>query len=776
MTSTARERLSALLADGGGERSFSAARTAPTGDLHLEVRGVGAIKLPVTQAQARQLCAISRPARYGQGERTLLDRTVRDTWEVPRTRVKIDKRRWNRTLAPVVDQLGTELGLPAGSRLRAELHSMLVYAPGQFFLAHQDSEKDDAMVGSLVVSLPSASTGGALEVRQAGATATYHGSRTSLSFVAFYSDCEHRIEPVASGYRVVLTYDLLAPGGTRPLPAATDAELIDELAGCVEEHFGAPDAPGRLVYLLDHQYTPSAASWSRLKGGDSRTAALLEAAAERSGCEVVLGLVDVHETWSAYEPDRPSRWYRHSRYSDWGDEDDDDGDDVSGAGGGEDYELEELIESSVTLHTWVDPTGARESDLGLALADDELCAAIASEDLEPSSSEYEGYMGNWGNTLDRWYHRGAIVLWPRHRAFAVRAEASPTWALDTLLAKLRTGDPAVGRDLAATLEPFWDRVAGPVGTGGFLTKVLRVARLLEEPALASMLLWPFRLEMLGRSHAKAFAALVDAYGVEWAAALVAHWSGARRRYHATGPSTAAWVAALPQLCGALGRSGAAGVAGARLLLADAQGWAHQTLDAARSQPAPSRREQSLADLGLPLAGVLRAAASVDAGDIRDELTGRLSAGGAGLVDCAMAVLRATPPTEWAPTGLRAVAADVRATLGGLLALPPRRDDDWSIEPPAGCACELCARLAAFLADPTCTQLEWPLRQDGRAHVHGRIDAAELPVTHRTRRSGRPYTLVLTKTEALFERERQARSRFGADAAWLDRRPGLAASR
>jgi hypothetical protein len=46
--------------------------------------------------------------------------------------------------------------------------------------------------------------------------------------------------------------------------------------------------------------------------------------------------------------------------------------------------------------------------------------------------------------------------------------------------------------------------------------------------------------------------------------------------------------------------------------------------------------------------------------------------------------------------------------------------------------------------------------------------AELPVTHQTRRSGRPYTLVLTKTEALFERERQARRRDEDDLAWLDK--------
>ena len=52
----------------------------------------------------------------------------------------------------------------------------------------------------------------------------------------------------------------------------------------------------------------------------------------------------------------------------------------------------------------------------------EICASTATGDLEPYASEYEGYMGNWGNTLDRWYHRAAVVVWPREQAFANRAE------------------------------------------------------------------------------------------------------------------------------------------------------------------------------------------------------------------------------------------------------------------------------------------------------------------------------------------------------------------
>ncbi|GMA40270.1 hypothetical protein [Mobilicoccus caccae] len=37
-----------------------------------------------------------------------------------------------------------------------------------------------------------------------------------------------------------------------------------------------------------------------------------------------------------------------------------------------------------------------------------------------------------------------------------------------------------------------------------------------------------------------------------------------------------------------------------------------------------------------------------------------------------------------------------------------------------------------------------------------IESAELPITHTTRRQGRPFVLVLTKTSEVFEREDRTR--------------------
>jgi hypothetical protein len=757
-----RDNVAELLGQEAGTEVFSAARTAPVNDLRLEVRGVGPIELPVSEEQALRLCEIARPARYGRGEETLVDRAVRDTWEIPKSRVRIDKRRFDRTLVPLVERLSQDLGFPAGCRLRAELHSVLVYAPGQFFVQHQDSEKDDTMVASLVVCLPSTFTGGALEVHHDGRIATYRGSKKALSFVAFYCDCRHQIKPVRSGHRVVLTYNLLLHEHAGGSTVDTDPALTGELARHVEEHFAPSDAPNRLVYLLDHEYTARGLNWSRLKGVDARSAALLRGAAEQAGCEATLGLVDVHETWDAYEVER--RWGR-SRWRRWDDWDDDD-DEHSIGGPGEDYELGELIEREVSLEALLDPAESRLEEVRLPLRDDEVCESVSSDELQPYSSEYEGYMGNWGNTLDRWYHRGAVVVWPRTRAFAVRAQSFPTWALESLAAQVRAGDLVGAREAAATLTDFWDKVAGSVQSKGFFTKALRAARLLDDPLLASMLLRPFRLETLTASHAKPFSSLVEHYGQGWASELVSGWSTHRFGYGLAGPNRGAWVASLARLTVAFQKTGDAGVTSVRLLLEDSWRWASKSIDSGLAQPSPSRRSHSLGELARPVAAIVESVRLIDDRELRERVVASLCRENEDLVRLAIAVLRTTPRSTHKAAGLDQVAAHCSSVLRSRLALPTRPAGDWSVRLPDGCRCDLCRTLETFLADPSRTSFEWPLAKDRRAHVHNRIDTAELPVTHRTTRTGRPYTLVLTKTEALFDLENRRRERDQADLEWL----------
>ncbi|HEY2331931.1 MAG TPA: 2OG-Fe(II) oxygenase, partial [Acidimicrobiales bacterium] len=395
MATTARDRLARTLR-GEAQSAFSVELTARMDDLNLEVEGFGHVKFPVTPAKARKLLGLGQPARFGRGEETVTDPEVRDTWEIPKHLVCAQ---WNdATLKDILATVKEELGLPNAAELTADLHSLLVYEQNQHFLAHQDSEKDDAMVGTVVVTLPSSYTGGELMVGHNEEWKAYRGSKTALSLVAFYADCRHEVLKVASGYRITLTYNLLVHGDTsRP---GGDDGTVAELAGLLRDHFSTPvprhyggpaaDPPTRLVYLLDHEYTPRALKWSRLKGADASRVSLLREAANRAGCEAILALADIKTTHSAYRDEDDD--YRYSRYWD----DDDDGDDGEGEGDDGDtrYEIQDLVDSEVALTHWTGPDGTRLEETSLRADGTEVCASTPTGDLEPYSSEYEGYMGN----------------------------------------------------------------------------------------------------------------------------------------------------------------------------------------------------------------------------------------------------------------------------------------------------------------------------------------------------------------------------------------------
>ncbi len=786
MTTATLQQIGELLSEVDSPGTFSAKRTRPVDDLHLEVKGVGRLRFPVPRSQAKQLCQIGRPARYGQREKTLLDRCVRDTWEIPKSRVKIDRRRWKRTLLPVLEQLSADLGTPAGFRLKAELHAMLVYAPGQFFLPHQDSEKDDGMIGTLVVTLPSSSKGGALVVEHQGESATYRGSKKYLSFVAFYADCRHEVRPVKEGYRVVLTYNLMLEGNGAAADAGqaeTPPTTVDALADSLREHFETPlpprwqwpkdaplrEPPNRLVYLLDHQYTERGLSWERLKGYDAARSAALRAAAECCDCELVLALAEVHEIWSCDEPGwndyryrRDRRWQRDED-DDWYEEDPpvDDPDDV---------ELEELVDSEISLTRWIAPSKTKAAPIVTEVGDDEVCSTTPSSALAPYASEYQGYTGNEGSTMDRWYRRAAMVLWPCERAFAVRAEASPAWALGSLRKQIRARQLSEARAMATSLLPFWDDVAPHEQRRRFFDQALAVAEGLDAPELATSLLKPFRVTALTPGRASAFVALVKRYGEGWTHSLLSEWAGDRVRIGDRDPLD--WLRSLPRLCEALcAADEALGTRCAKLLLQDRWDFLRKMIGEVHFE-LPRIRDEAMATLARPILGILESAEIIAAEDLWDEAVAFFCTDeNEPLLPCLVKMLRiaaAGASKKRATPRFNAIRRHCIRMLGARLDLPARDEDDWSLDLLGNCRCELCAELRAFLADPAKQQLEWPLAKPGRKHVHREIDAYELPVRHETRRSGSPYTLVLSKTKALFEREARERRSWQSDFDWLTR--------
>lgn len=751
--------------------SFATRRTAGADDLHVEVKGVGPIRFPISAAMGRRLCAAARPARYGLRDQTLLDRDVRDCGEIPKSRIRIDQRRWKRTLGPRLAQIGRDLGVSSGSQLKAELYNMLVYEPGQFFVSHQDTEKTDDMIATLVVTLPSAFKGGAMVIEHHDEKITYRAAGGGLTFVAFYADCHHEVRPVTEGYRVVLTYNLRLEndGSAIRLPAAS--KDADVLAKRIQTHFETPlpprwegdpprDPPDRFVYLLDHQYTQKSLAWHRLKNADAARAATLRAVAERMDCRIALALADVHETWSCEDgyDEYGGRWRYHDRYGELQDEDP------------EDHTLVELIESGIELRHWVDLEGKKLLPISSPVGSEEVCYTRASVDLNPFTSEHEGYMGNYGNTVDRWYHRAAVLLWPRERTFVIRAKASASWAIRQLDKALKTGSLHEAQSMAGQLVPFWESVARREQSRGFVENTLRVAEGIQLPEVASSLLKPFALEQLSPYTAPLWARLLERYGGEWCEALLAHYASNHE-----GPGREAWLLSLPGFCEALRSAGSAGaIELARWLTNQQWRWIVGESTACREGLPGKYATDKLLRLHKPILRLLESSVIAEDPRLKREILKFPASSELAAAELALLVLllRAAAADRrrglLAALGLESVHGRCTRALRARLNDPPRAADDWSMPAPPGCTCGLCRTLASFLVARDRNRFEWPLAKAGRSHVHRTLDRYDLPVTHETRRSGSPHTLVLTKTKTLFEREQAKRKAWESDLDWLNK--------
>ncbi|TVR57914.1 MAG: 2OG-Fe(II) oxygenase, partial [Candidatus Competibacteraceae bacterium] len=379
----------------------------------LEVEGVGPIALPLLPVQAEQLIAVAEQAPYGRGEETLVDTAVRRTWQIDAARVRIGGRHWSGDLEAIVRRAAEGLGVT--QPVVAELYKMLVYDRGSFFVSHRDTEKAPGMFATLIIVLPSHYTGGELLVRHRDREARLdlRGPEPSaVAFAAFYADCVHEIRPITAGCRLTLVYNLLRPGKDRlPEPPSYEAEqaaVVDLLRRWVaDKESPEDDSPEKLIYPLEHAYTPAALAFDALKGADAAAASVLVPAAEQADCDLHLALVSIEESGGAeYTGGYYGSRRRRGSYDDDSDDDDD-------------FEIIEVYDRSATLTEWRRPDGSPTALGTFPFEETELCPPDAFDDLEPDEQHFHEATGNEGASFERTYRRAGLVLWPRERRLVV---------------------------------------------------------------------------------------------------------------------------------------------------------------------------------------------------------------------------------------------------------------------------------------------------------------------------------------------------------------------
>lgn len=706
----------------------------------MQVDGVGPIALPLLPVQAASLIASAEAAPYGRGEDTLVDPAVRRTWQIAPERVHLQGRHWQRTLDAIVARAAEGLGVDEA--IEAEFYKLLIYDEGSFFVGHRDTEKAPGMFATLVIVLPSLSSGGELVVR--------HGDRevrldlrcddpAEAAFAAFYADCVHEVLPVTDGCRLTLVYNLLRhKRGSALRPPSYVSEQARAEAMLRRWRAGEPE---KLVYPLQHAYTQAELAIDTLKGVDAAVAGVLIPAALQAKCELHLALVTAEESGIAeYTSNYRRGWSGPSE---------------------DEFEAGEVTDNWVTLSNWRSADGS-DFELGdLPVLEGEFSPPDFLDNLEPDEEHFREATGNEGASFERTYRRAALVMWPRDRRFAVFCQAGLTVtlpALETIVGRWETDrqttDWQDAHEFAGHIIEQW-RVDGwyprqETGTSNAARMLGLLARLADTERIEGFIKRITTAGVYGEGDNQALLAAFARMPAKRQTALLT------MVVHRT--ATKAFPACADLLARAAGDVPGLGEAARRLV---------ETMpgDPARFVPEQPWQRPTATEPATVVC-LLTALIAIDRS----------------LVDRAATYMLAWPKTydldrvlvpalrQLAQRGDPAIApllsacrSHLRARIAEELA-PPR---DWRRQSAVGCTCEHCRQLSAFLDDPALKL--WVLRaaEYARGHVEGTIRASQADVDTVTERRGRPYSLICTKNQASYERRARQRSQDLSDIALLD---------
>ncbi|KAI1661530.1 hypothetical protein F4813DRAFT_347934 [Daldinia decipiens] len=258
------------------------------------------IPLPLVPRDAETIKSVSREAPFGKGDETVVDASVRKTWELDHTQFTLANPAWQAYVASLLDDAAQSLAM---SEVRAEPYKLLLYEEGSFFKRHKDSEKVPGMIGTMVICLPSKHDGGSVHLSHAGKSYVFETDKTSdfgLTSLSWFSDVTHEIKPLKSGYRLVLTYNIIHTGH-KHMSAGLVGKQSERLRSVLVKWQSKLPFREKLVYMLDHQYTQSSLKLSNLKGRDRAICQSLYEVGLSCGFTIFLAKMTRTQSGDAYE-------------------------------------------------------------------------------------------------------------------------------------------------------------------------------------------------------------------------------------------------------------------------------------------------------------------------------------------------------------------------------------------------------------------------------------------------------------------------------------------
>ncbi len=737
--------------------SFCGKRMISIDKLQIAIKPFGILNLPLKSEVVKELIKVATPARFGWRDQTLLDQKVRDAWEISKDQIKIETASWNQELNAVVELLKKDLGLPETVKLQPNLHNLLIYEPGQFFNYHQDSEKLDGMVATLVIILPSAHKGGALIIDHKGTKKQFQSSRfpiDKLTLIAFYADCHHEVKVLKEGYRLALTYNLTIENDNK-INISNEQNYYEPVMKSLRNYF-IEELEARsfkqYVYLLEHSYTQKGLSWGHLKNGDILRAKALKVAADLLDLEIYMSLADVQETWNCesdydyYEYRRRKRKYSYYRDNDDNEEEQDP--DL--------IQVNELIDSSTVLKYWIDEKNQPLEYKECYVSSKYIGWTKACNEFQPFESEYEAYMGNYGNTLDRWYHRAAVILWRKQDHYPILFEMDPNSIINELLmlTEKNTNNTLENKSkvhkIISMLLPCWSKCLLNSHNSEIYLKIFNLALYINDPKLAQAMIFDCNMSILNPEIATLLLSLQDLYGTSWCIDVLEWWFSIKESYNVI-------LKNFSNIVNILYNSNETELTAWLIRyqfneIIKHHNYCKENHNRAKLIEEVVQRISEIIDL-------IKACMIVNNANICTELLDQVMANielypALDLVNIIVEFKNHSQDLEkW---GYKKLFNYVLNLLEQEKKLGLRKIDDWSINEKIPCDCHDCGTLSNFLLDGALTTIKWPLGKGRRQHIHHIIDGLGISVSHQTEHQGSPHKLNLIKTEQLYK---EAKKRF-----------------
>jgi hypothetical protein len=507
--------------------------------------------------------------------------------------------------------------------------------------------------------------------------------------------------------------------------------------------------PEKIVYPLQHAYTPAELSFEALKSADAAAAAVLKGAAPNARCELHLALLSIEESGSA----------EHTGYygSRWGRRAEEDA---------EEFEVIEVSDRSATLSNWVRPDGAPSPLEAIPFEEEELSPPEALDDLEPDEEHFQEATGNEGASFERTYCRAALTLWPAAQRLAVLNRGGLELTLP-YLASLTASWEAAGAEAGNTLWREADELCGLM-VASWPTSPWYPRRDETESHEAAMLALLTRLGnaprieafLAGVSASAAFSS-GDAEGIVQAAQLLAAGRAAELIERIVVANTGRNLSACGQLLAqSTGRIGSLNRA-ARVLVEALPGDPAKAPEASGWYNKPCSVEPGF------VAALIGALHQID-----EDLSGRavshfLTWPKTYTFDEVLtpAALTLAADTEgWDTPAARRLSNACIAHFEARIALPLEPPADWKRDGVTSCSCGHCQDLNTFLSDPGRQSWTFKAAEPKRRHLEEVIHRSRCDLDLKTEKRGSPHGLVCTKNQASYQRRVQQRK---SDLVHLD---------